>query len=231
MKQVQVLEVALSELHDGRFVQLVNCLAGEEDCQAIAQVLSEVLHVDLVVEELALLFGTRLVRELPPANSISRSNHARAEQVEGAAHNDRQSGLTHDLIEHSRVRFELEIALFRDLGEPAEHRASGHLVVSEQEVAIIDTIVAQLGPNISNLDPWEGLVRLTIPDLNDEWLHTVVLFERDAASEDHSMIRLEAESSRPKLGGLDCRAVDRELLCLWIVRGRRFQAGDIRAMA
>lgn len=188
MEQVQVFEVALSELHDGCFVQLVNCLAGEEDCQAIAQVLSEVLHVDLVVEELALLFGTLLVRELPPANSISRSYHARAEQVEGTAHNDRQSGLTHDLIEHSRVRFELEIALFRDLGEPAEHRAPGHLVVSEQEVAIIDTIVAQLGPNISNFDPWKGLVRLTIPDLNDEWLHTVVLFKSDAASEDHSMI-------------------------------------------
>ena len=188
MQQVQVLEIALPELHHGRFVQLVNCLAGEEDCQAIAQVLSKVLHVDLVVEELALLFGTRLVRELPPANSISRSYHARAEQVEGAAHNDGQSGLTHDLVEHSWVRFELEFAFFRDLGEPAEHRAPGDLVVSEQEIAIIDTIVAQFGPDVTNLDSWQGFVRLTIPDLDDEWLHTVVLFECDAASEHHSMI-------------------------------------------
>ena len=72
---------------------------------------------------------------------------------------------------------------------------------------------------------------LTIPDLDDEWLHTIVLFECDAASEDHSIIRLDAESSRPKLGGLYCGTVDRELLCLWVVRSRCFHAGDIRAMA
>ena len=108
--------------------------------------------MDLIVEQLALFFGTLLVRELPPTNSISRSYHARTEQVESTAHNDGQSGLTHDLVEHSWVRFELEFAFFRDFGEPAEHRTPGHLKVSEQEVSIIDTVVAQFGPDISNLD-------------------------------------------------------------------------------
>ena len=55
-------------------------------------------------------------------------------------------------------------------------------------------------------------MRLTVPDLDDEWLYTVVLFERDTACEDHSMIRLDTESSGPKLGSLYRRAVDRELL-------------------
>lgn len=88
MQQVQVLEITLLELDHTTLVKLSYCLACQEDSQAIAQVLTEHLHVDLVVEKFALLLRTFLVRKLPSAHCISDRDISGTKQVVGTAHDN-----------------------------------------------------------------------------------------------------------------------------------------------
>ena len=74
-------------------------------------------------------------------------------------------------------------------------------------------------------------MRLTIANLNNEGLDSVVVFEGDATREYDSVVRLQAESARPELGSFDSGRMDRELLSRWIVCGCSLQASYIRAMA
>ena len=111
--------------------------------------------------------------------------------------------MTHNLVKHSWVGLELKIALFCDLCEPGEHGTSGDFVILEQEVPIVDTIVAEFSSDIANFDTGKWLVSLPISNLNDERLHTVVILERNAASKNHCIVGLKSESAWPELGSLD----------------------------
>ena len=55
-------------------------------------------------------------------------------------------------------------------------------------------------------------MRLTIANLNNEGLDSVVVLEGDATREHHSVVRLQAESARPELGSFDRWGVDHKLV-------------------
>ena len=60
-------------------MKFINCLASQEDGETVAEVFAQVLHVHLIVKQLALLLRALLIRELSSANSISNGDHSRTE--------------------------------------------------------------------------------------------------------------------------------------------------------
>ena len=159
----------------------------------------------LIVEKLALFLRACLVRELSTAHRISNCDLSSSEQVEGTAHDDGQTCLTHDLVQHAWIRLEFEVTLFSDLCKPLEHRVPRYLDVSEHEVPIVNTIVAELASNITHLHSRKGLMCLPVSDLENERLHAIVVFKRDAAAEHHTVVGLQAEGSGPEFSRLDSR--------------------------
>ena len=73
-------------------------------------------------------------------------------------------------------------------------------------------------------------MRLPISNLNDERLHTVVILERNAASENHCIVGLKSKSAWPELGSLDRGRMDSELLSGGIICRCSFEACNIRSM-
>ena len=117
MEQIEVLKVSIRELQLALHIHIIDLHASQEDNDSIAQVLSKKLTVDLVVEQLALLFRADLIRELSPADTISDGDHSRTEHVESTTKDNGKSCHAHDRVEKARIRLELKVALFRDLCE------------------------------------------------------------------------------------------------------------------
>ena len=114
--------------------------------------------MDLVVQELSLLFRSLLVGELSAANSIAGRYHGRSEHVEGASHGDCKSSQAHDLVKQAWVRFQLKLAIFHNLCKSAQHGISRNFQVLDQEIAIINAVISELRADVTDFDAWERLM-------------------------------------------------------------------------
>ena len=189
--------------------------------------LRQSVTVNLVVKQFPFNFGTRLVSELTPAHSISDSMLCLSVESVGAASAQIQPDLAHDRIEDAQVSLDIEVAFRRDLRKTRKLSLSRHPHLVHNEIAIVDRVVAKLCPNISHLNAWQRLMRLHIPDLHDEGLHTVIIAEGNATGEDNRMIREQAQGAWPELRRFYCRCMYHKLLSLLIVSGCGFDSRNV----
>ena len=96
VQHIKVGKVTISELFLALSVQLIDMHTDKEDDNSVTQILSQYFLVDLVVEQLALLFRANLVRELTPTNSVANGDHIRSKHIEGTTEDDRKSCHAHD---------------------------------------------------------------------------------------------------------------------------------------
>ena len=188
MHQVKILEFTFFELFKGNRVHVLDMTSGQENGHAIGNVLAEHFLLKLVVEEFSFHFGAFLVGELAATERVSDCDDCGPKDVEATSKHNIHPRPTHDLVEKSWVRVELEVAFFGDRREARKVRVVGYSHVRELEVAIVDAIVAQLGANVANFDPREWLVSVHVSDLNYERLDAIVILATDTAGKDDGMV-------------------------------------------
>mmetsp|Transcript_27127 Transcript_27127/g.33700 ORF Transcript_27127/g.33700 Transcript_27127/m.33700 type:complete len:217 (-) Transcript_27127:600-1250(-) len=210
MEDIEELERAILDffrrlgLHSGKVAN------DELHDDSHAEVLAERIHVQLVVEELALLRRALDRRELAAAGSVPDGAHGCVVQNEGAACGDGDSRLHHDLINDARVRLHLELSFFVDRDKSGEEGLSRNAELVELQISIVDAIVAEFAADVTDLDTGQRLVSLKITDLNNERLHTIISTVRNAAAKDDGMSSLYTQVARPEFGSFNRWRVDDE---------------------
>ena len=139
--------------------------------------LRDSVHVQLIVEKLALLVRAFDRRELATTDTIPCGNLGGSVQSHTGTCDDSDSCLHHDLIDDFRVGFHLEVASLSDVHEAGKEGLSWDSELVKLQVAIVNAIVAQLHANITNFDTWQHLMRIEVPDRHKERLYAVVGLE------------------------------------------------------
>ena len=151
-------------------------------------------------------------------------------EVHGCTKDDHQSCLRHDLVDHSGVGLHLELTVLVDAHEPREEGLTSDSVVGELQEAIVNGLVAKLVADVSHFNAWQWLMGVHVPDLDDEWLDTIVILLCNAPGEDNSVCGVEAEGAWPEFTRLKSWGVDHELIGLLVERGSGLQTRHVRAV-
>ena len=80
-----------------------------------------------------------------------------------------------------------------------------HSHIIKHQVAIVDSVVAELLADVAYFDSWQRLMCTDLPDLNHKRLQSIVIAKSDTSSKDNCIISLTAEAAWPELCCLNCR--------------------------
>ncbi|TKW50409.1 hypothetical protein CTA1_8296 [Colletotrichum tanaceti] len=115
--------------------------------------------------------------------------------------------------------------------EAGEHVVVRDLDVVEEQEAVVHGVVAELGPDVADVDVGEKLVGLLVADGHDEGVRADVLAVEDQLGHDDGVGGGPAQGTDPPLGGSQMRRVQDKRLVGGVPRGRGLQATDVGAVA
>ena len=95
-----------------------------------------------------------MVAELPPTDGVSRGLCHSFEDVIRHCLEDKQPCIAHHRVNHPWIGVDTEGAIRFNLEKPAQKGTPGYYNPSEEQVTIVSAVEAQLGPDITRLDPW-----------------------------------------------------------------------------
>ena len=130
----------------------------------------------LIVNDLALLPGSLLGRELAPHSAVSDSIPRCRHGVDYTlALYNKHTNAHHDGVQDTRISRFRELAVCRDLAEAHQHISTRNAHLIEGGPTVVFGVVANLRTKVASLDPRAKLPRIHISRLRHEWLHAIVL--------------------------------------------------------
>lgn len=131
-------------------------------------------HVTLIVEQLALFFGTLLVRKLPATDGIAHCDDAGLDDIDASQKDQRHPRLDHDLMLDPWVTLYCDLAVLRHFDKAREDVVTRDAHVVEAEPAVVSVVETKLGAKVTDLYARHGHVVLDSSDLYNKWFHAVV---------------------------------------------------------
>mmetsp|Transcript_43204 Transcript_43204/g.41551 ORF Transcript_43204/g.41551 Transcript_43204/m.41551 type:complete len:230 (-) Transcript_43204:256-945(-) len=120
-------------------------------------------------------------RKLLPLTRIPSHYRRHLPQIDEARVDDEDAE-----VEHATVGKDLGLGVQMhqrpirlDVHVPAQQRILRRPIVGHDEVAVVCVGEGDFGSDVADFDPWEGLVGLEVPDLDQEALHPIVNLVRD----------------------------------------------------
>lgn len=172
------------------------------------------------------------VLELPADSSVAGSNGDTASQRATGLHDDGRTDPSHSAVNSLGVGLEHILAgVGVDLGEFGHHADVRHLVVVEQQEAVVHGVVAELGADVANMNALQRLVGLHVADLDNEGVRSVGLALDDQLGHNAGVVGHLSERANPPLARRDMRRVDGEGLVLGVPGGGGLETTHVGSVA
>lgn len=159
----------------------------------------KLIHMRLVVKNLAFVFAARDGAELSSADSIPHSELQGPHQRRTSCRDNLLSDCNHYLIQSSEVTSDFKVTLPINSCQSTEHVCSRNPDMVKDQPTVIHAVIAKLSAEIPNFDSLQWNMGLQVPDLYHKWLHSKIVFINDQSCKYNCVVCNNAHAPRPHL--------------------------------